>query len=64
MLPKKPGNWPRSFEQHFNPGNLDAVMTLYEREARFVSGSSETLAGCDAIRKVLGAAGSQRAIRS
>lgn len=43
------------FEQYFNAGDLDAVMTLYEKEARFVSQSGETLVGCDAIRKVLGA---------
>lgn len=43
------------FEQHFNAGDLDVVMTLYEKEARFVSQSGETLVGCDAIRKVIGA---------
>ena len=55
LLPNKPEDWPRLFEQHFNAGNLDAVMALYETDARFVSGSGETLVGRDAIRKVLGA---------
>ena len=55
LLPNKPEDWPRLFEQHFNAGDLDAVMALYETDARFVSGSGETLVGRDAIRKVLGA---------
>lgn len=53
LLPNKPEEWPRLFEQYLNAGDLDAVMTLYEKEARFVSRSGETLVGCDAIRKVL-----------
>ena len=55
LLPNKPEDWPRLFEQQFNAGDLDAAMALYETDARFVSGSGETLVGCDAIRKVLGA---------
>jgi hypothetical protein len=43
------------FEQYLNAGDLDAVMTLYEKEAHFVSQSGETLVDCNAIRKVLGA---------
>ena len=54
MLPKKPEDWPRAFEQHLNAGDLDAVTTLYEPEARFVTKSGETLVGRDRIRKVLG----------
>ena len=53
MLPKKPEDWPRVFEQHLNAGDLDAVTTLYEPEARFVTKSGETLIGRDRIRKVL-----------
>ena len=41
--PDKPEDWPRVFEQHLNVGDLDAVMALYEPEARFVSRSGETL---------------------
>jgi len=54
-LPYKPEDWPRVFEQHLNAGDLDAVLTLYEPEAHFVTGSGETLVGHDAIRKALGA---------
>jgi ketosteroid isomerase-like protein len=55
MLPDKPEDWPRVFEQHLNAGDLDAVMALYEPEARFVTKSGETLIGRDQIRKVVGA---------
>jgi ketosteroid isomerase-like protein len=55
MLPNKPEKWPRLFEQHFNASDLDAVMALYESDARVLSPSGETLAGWDTIRKVLGA---------
>lgn len=54
MLPNKPEDWPHVFEQHFNAGDLDAVMALYEPEAHFVARSGETLVGRDEIRKVLG----------
>ena len=52
-LPHEPEDWPRLFEQHFNAGDLDAVMALYELEARFVTHSGETLVDRDAIREVL-----------
>jgi uncharacterized protein (TIGR02246 family) len=55
MLPDKPADGPRFFEQHLNAGDLDAVMALYEPEARFVTKSGETLVGRDRIRKVLAA---------
>jgi hypothetical protein len=54
MLPQKPEDWPRVFEQHFNVSDLDAVMALYEPEAHFVAKSGEILVGRDQIRKVLG----------
>jgi len=54
MLAKKPEDWPRLFQQQFNAGNLDAVVALYEKEARFVSRSGETLIGRDVIRTILG----------
>ena len=47
-------DWPRVFEQHFDAGDLDAIMALYDPEARFVARSGETLVGREAIRKVLG----------
>jgi uncharacterized protein (TIGR02246 family) len=54
ISPHRPEDWPRQFVEHFNAGDLDAVMSLYEPEARFVTRSGETLVGRDAIRKVLG----------
>ena len=41
--PDKPEDWPHVFAQHLNVGDLDAVMALYEPEARCVSRSGETL---------------------
>jgi uncharacterized protein (TIGR02246 family) len=55
MLPDKPEDWPACFTQHLNAGELDAVMDLYEPEARFVTRSGETLAGHDRIREPLAA---------
>jgi uncharacterized membrane protein/ketosteroid isomerase-like protein len=52
-LPHKPEDWPRVFEQHLNAGDLDAVIGLYEPEARFVMRSGQTLVGHDAIRELL-----------
>jgi uncharacterized protein (TIGR02246 family) len=54
ISPRQPEDWPRQFVEHFNAGDLDAVMSLYEPEARFVTRSGQTLVGRDAIRKVLG----------
>lgn len=53
--PTKPEDWPQVFEQRLNAGDLDAVMTLYEPDAHFVTTSGEILVGHDAIRKALGA---------
>jgi ketosteroid isomerase-like protein len=50
----KPEDWPKLFTEHLNAGDLDAVMALYESEARFVARSGETLVGHDQIRKVPG----------
>ena len=55
VLPNKPEDWPRVFEQHLNAGDLDAAMTLYEPDARFVTKSGETLIGQEAIGKAVGA---------
>ena len=49
----KPEDWPRLFEQYFNADDLDAVMALYEPEARFVTQSGDTVMGRDGIRSVL-----------
>jgi hypothetical protein len=38
------------FEQNLNAGDLDAVMALYEPNARFVARSGETIVGRDRIR--------------
>jgi uncharacterized protein (TIGR02246 family) len=54
MLPLKPENWPQVFEQRFNAGDLDAVMALYEPDARFVARSGEVLIGHERIREALG----------
>jgi pimeloyl-ACP methyl ester carboxylesterase len=43
MLPHAPEDWPRVFEQHLNAGDLEAVMALYEPDARFVARSGETV---------------------
>ncbi len=53
MLPQKPENWPSLFEQNLNAGDLEAVVALYEPNARFVARSGETVVGRDRIRDVL-----------
>jgi hypothetical protein len=53
MLPKNPEDWPSVFEKNLNTGDLDAVMTLYERDARFVARSGEILVGRDRIRELV-----------
>jgi uncharacterized protein (TIGR02246 family) len=55
MLPEKPEDWPRVFTQYLNAGNLEAVMELYEPEARFVTRTGEILTGHDQLRGPLGA---------
>jgi hypothetical protein len=62
--PDKPEDWPRVFEQHLNAVDLDAVMALYESEARFVSRSGETLVvppHSPAPMRVLGGCGARGA---
>jgi uncharacterized protein (TIGR02246 family) len=54
MLPHKPEDWPRLFEQHLNAGDLEAAVALYEPDACFVPRSGETVVGRDGIRPVLG----------
>jgi uncharacterized protein (TIGR02246 family) len=50
-----PEDWPRQLERHLNDGDLEAIMALYEAEARFVARSGEILAGRDRIRGPLAA---------
>jgi uncharacterized protein (TIGR02246 family) len=52
-LPERPEDWPARFEQYLNKGDLDAVMALYETDARFVAASGETIGGRDGIRRVV-----------
>jgi ketosteroid isomerase-like protein len=53
MLPDKPEEWPRLFEQHLDAGNLDAITAMHEPDAGFVARPGETLVGHDQIRAVL-----------
>jgi len=53
MSHHKPEGWPHLFEQYLNTGDLEAVVALYEPEARFVAQSGETVIGREEIRKVL-----------
>jgi uncharacterized protein (TIGR02246 family) len=53
MLPSKPEEWPGLFERHLNAGDLDAVASLYDADATFVSKSGEPVSGRDGIRRVL-----------
>jgi uncharacterized protein (TIGR02246 family) len=53
MLPHKPEDWPSLFDHNLNAGDLDAVMELYEPDARFVARSGETVVGRDRIRDAL-----------
>ncbi len=55
MSPDKPEDWPHLFEQHLNAGDLEAVVALYEPDARFVARSSAIVVGRDRIRPVLAA---------
>jgi uncharacterized protein (TIGR02246 family) len=41
------------FERHLNAGDLEAVVALYEPDARFVPKSGEPVVGRDGIRLVL-----------
>jgi uncharacterized protein (TIGR02246 family) len=53
MSSHTPKDWPRQFTQHLNAGDLEAVVALYEPDARFVARSGETVVGRDRIRDVL-----------
>ena len=47
------GNVAAVFERHLNAGDLDAVLELYESEARFVAPSGEMIVGRNRIREVI-----------
>jgi uncharacterized protein (TIGR02246 family) len=49
----EPEDWPGLFTKHLNAGDLDAVVDMYEPEARFVTPSGDILVGRDKIRQVL-----------
>jgi uncharacterized protein (TIGR02246 family) len=49
----KPENWPTIFGEQIAAGDLDAALSLYDPEARFVSPTGEVLAGGPRIREVL-----------
>lgn len=53
MLPHHPEDWPLLFERHLGAGDLEAVVSLYEPGAVFVSPAGEIVVGRDAIRQVL-----------
>jgi hypothetical protein len=51
--PSMPEDWPRIFTEHLNAGDLEAVVALYDADARFVARSGETIVGRERIRDVL-----------
>jgi uncharacterized protein (TIGR02246 family) len=53
MSPTRPEAWPTRFERALDAGDLDAVIELYEADARFVTASGEIIAGRDAIGEML-----------
>jgi ketosteroid isomerase-like protein len=53
MFPQIPQEWPSEFTKQLNAGDLEAVLALYEPEARFIARSGDTLVGHDRIRDVL-----------
>ena len=54
MLPREPEDWPVVFERYVAAGNLDAVLELYDPEARFITPTGETIFGRERIREMLG----------
>jgi hypothetical protein len=49
----EPEDWPRLFTQRLNAGNLEAVMALYEPDARFAARSGEILELTSAVKKTV-----------
>jgi uncharacterized protein (TIGR02246 family) len=50
---QKPEEWPRTFTERLNAGDLDGIVALYAPDARFVTPMGDVLVGRDAIRPVL-----------
>jgi ketosteroid isomerase-like protein len=53
MLPCKPADWPRLFEERLNGGDLDGVMALYDPSAHLVARSGEIIVGRDRIAAII-----------
>ena len=53
MLPREPEDWPGVFERYVVAGNLDAVLELYDPEARFITPTGETIFGPHRIREMV-----------
>jgi uncharacterized protein (TIGR02246 family) len=53
MLPHDAEDWPAFFVKHLNAGELEAIVELYEPDARFVDRSGNTLFGRELIRPAL-----------
>ena len=53
MPPHKPEDWPKEFTRLLDVGDLEAVMELYDADARFVTRSGNVLAGHERIREVI-----------
>jgi uncharacterized protein (TIGR02246 family) len=51
---RRPEDWPRSFEERINGGDLEGALALYDPDARFVTPAGDVLSGRDAMRAVLG----------
>ena len=52
-VPSQPEDWPAFFCRYLNDGDLDAVMDLYDPNARFVEISGDMAIGRDRIRRNL-----------
>ena len=53
MLPREPEDWPSVCEREVAAGNLDAVLELYDPEARFITPTGETIFGPHRIREMV-----------
>src|SRR5262245_8351590 len=53
MAAPTPEDWPGYFTKRLNAGDLEAIMALYEPDARFVASPGEILAGRARIRDAL-----------
>jgi uncharacterized protein (TIGR02246 family) len=51
--PTEPQDWPPTFVERVNAGDLDGAAAMYEPDARFVTPSGETLVGREQVRRAL-----------